>query len=39
MGKFSIFCGRNLNPHTFVREILENKMIAESIQILIEIDH
>ena len=39
MELFTTYCGTKLNPHNFVREILDNRYIAEIMKIIVNIDH
>ena len=35
---FTVYCATKLNPHNFVREVLENKYIVEIMKIIVNID-
>ena len=39
MELYTTYCGTKLNPHNFVREILDNRYITEIIKIIVNIDH
>ena len=39
MELFTTYCGTKLNPHNFIREVLDNKYIAEIMKIIVNIDH
>lgn len=36
---FTTYCGTKLNPHNFIREVLDNKYISEIMKIIVNIDH
>jgi hypothetical protein len=39
MGLFATYCGTKLNPHNFIREVLDNRFIVEIMKIIVNIDH
>lgn len=39
MELFTTYCGTKLNPHNFIREVLDNRYIAEIMKIFVNIDH
>jgi hypothetical protein len=39
MELFATYFGTKLNPHNFIREVLDNKYIAEIMKIIVNIDH
>jgi hypothetical protein len=39
MGLFTTYCGTKLNPHNFIREVLDNRYISEIMNIIVNIDH